>query len=183
MEFDVEDMLAGTFGRIVGTFLFLVSAIWVGSMIGGLAWVVSYWSFSAWSSVRDILDLWASPMLLVNLWMVPNVAFLAATVVYLLVSENTGYLTWGIVVGVESLFVLLGETFGYGASRNVIWAWSAWLVFLAFAESGVWYLSAMRKNRWARQMEELKIENAMRRAERDLMAKQTPPESAGNEAG
>ena len=40
MQFDIEDVLAGVFGRIFLLVLFMLNAAWIGSIIGGLAWFV-----------------------------------------------------------------------------------------------------------------------------------------------
>lgn len=167
MQLDFEDILAGTFGRLVLFSLFLLSAIWIGSTIGGLALVVGRWDFSfdALSASLDVL--WWSPVLLINLWIVPNVAFLAAMMVYLLVSENTGYVAWGAIVGIESLFVMLGWAHHSSPAYHITVTWGAWLILLAMVETGIWLVRQMKMNRWAREMAELSAENAMIRAERE----------------
>jgi hypothetical protein len=161
MGLDLEDLLSSAFGRVVVVAVFLLSAIWVGSMIGQFAWLVT----DLRHLVADIDELWASPVWLINLWIIPNAAFLAAAAVYLMVSENTGYAWWGIVVGVESLFVMLGQTFGFHTPDDAPWAWVAWIFLLGSVEIGIWLVFAMRRNRWVRELEILKMENARHRAE------------------
>ena len=167
MQLDFEDVLAGTFGRLVLFSLFLFSAIWMGSTIGGLALAVGRWDFSVHTFSIDLEALWWSPLLLINLWIVPNVAFLAAMMVYLLVSENTGYAAWGTIVGIESLFVMLSWAHHSSPAYRISITWGTWLVLLAMAETGIWLIRQMRMNRWAREMAELSAENAMIRAERE----------------
>lgn len=167
MQLDFEDVLAGTLGRLVLFSLFLLSAIWIGSAIGGMALVIGRWDFSSGGSLIDFGVLWLSPVLLINLWIVPNVAFLAAMVVYLMISENIGYVAWGAIVGIESLFVMLGWAHHSSPAYHITVTWGAWLILLAMVEIGVWLVRQMRMNRWAREMAELSAENAMIRAERE----------------
>lgn len=107
-----------------------------------------------------------SPLYLINLWIVPNVGALAVAVVVLFVSESYGFGAWGIILGVESMFFMLGS--GYSHSGPSQWiAWVSWGILLAMVETGIWLVRQMRINRWARAMAELSAENAVRRAERD----------------
>ncbi len=182
MQFDVEDVLAGAFGRIILLFLFMLSATWVGSVIGGLAWFFGTWDLSPGELLAVPAVLWESPALLINLWIVPNVGLLAAAIVILLVSESYGFAAWGIIVGFESLFVMLGRGFDWLPRVNLV-AWSAWLVLLVMVETGVWLTRQMRTNRWAYQMAALSAENAMRRAEREAMARDDYPPEDAEDAG
>ena len=170
MQFDFEDVLAGTFGRIILLFLFILSATWVGSVIGGLAWFAGTWDLSPGELLSVPALLWEGPTLLINLWIIPNTGLLAVAIVILLVSESYGFAAWGMIVGFESLFVMLGGGFD-GSPRVSLVAWSAWLVLLVMVETGIWLVRQMRVNRWAYQMAALSAENAMRRAEREAMAR------------
>lgn len=49
MRLDVEDVLAGEFGRFFSILLFVLSACWVGSMIGGLAWFFGTWDLGPYA--------------------------------------------------------------------------------------------------------------------------------------
>ncbi len=171
MQIDFEDILAGSIARMMLVSLFLVSGIWLGSAIGGFAVVV------AEGGIFDVLDpslVFLSPLLLINLWIVLNGFFLVGMLIWIFVADGLGYLSWGILVGVESLFVMLGFSFGYGVGfsspANMVIAWGLWLVLLAMVETGVWLVCYWRRSIWARQLAELRAENAMIRAERDATA-------------
>ena len=182
MQFDVEDVLAGAFGRIILLFLFLVSGIWAGSVIGGLAWFFGTWDLSPGELLSVPSVLWESPGLLINLWIIPNAGLLAVGIVILLVSESYGFVAWGMIVGFESLFVMLGQGFDWPL-RVCLVAWSGWLVILAMVETGIWLVRQMRMNRWAHQMAALSAENAMRRAEPEAMARDGHPAENAEDAG
>jgi hypothetical protein len=175
MRFDFEDILSGVLGRILVLFLFLVSATWLGSIIGGLA---SFTGKDNFGEIPTIADLFMSPLLLINLWIVPNVAFLAIMVTYLLVSDEFGHVAWGVIVGFESLFVMLGWGLRFHDMKDTTLAWSCWLVLLVMVETGVWLDRQMRTNRWAREMAELSAENAMLRAQRAAAAAEETQEPA-----
>ena len=170
MQFDIEDALAGTFGRINLLFLFMLSATWAGSIIGGLAWYVGTWDLSPGELLSVASVLWEGPAMLINLWIVPNAGLLAIGIVILLVSESYGFAAWGIIVGFESLFVMLGHGFDRSPRVSLV-AWSAWLVLLVMVETGIWLAHQMRRNRWVHQLAALSAENAMRRAEREALAR------------
>ncbi|MES2439006.1 MAG: hypothetical protein V4584_08060 [Verrucomicrobiota bacterium] len=163
MQLDFEDILSGAFGRIIALFLFIVSAVWVGSLVGGIAWMVGR---SGFSQLPSIFDLFMSPLLLINLWIIPNVALLAIMTSYLLVSDESGHAAWGVIVGFESLFVMLGWCLNFSGVKDTALAWSCWLVLLVMLETGIWLDRQMRTNRWAREMAQLRAENAMRIAQR-----------------
>lgn len=175
MRIDFEDILSGAVGRILVLFVFLVSAVWVGSMIGGLAWLAGSHSFG---EIPTIWELFMSPLLLINLWLVPNVGFLAIMVTYLLVSDEFGHVAWGVIVGFESLFVMLGWGLNFHDMKDTTLAWSCWLVLLVMVETGIWLDRQMRTNRWAREMAELSAENALRRAQRAAAAAEETQEPA-----
>ena len=169
MQFDFEDILASSVGRVVAIALFFVCGIWIGSVIGGFALMVGMRDLPAATDVS-----WA-PLLLINLWLVLNVAFLAAMMIWVFVADGLGYLAWGILVGAESLFVLLGHSFGFGSRdfTETLVAWGVWLILLVMLETGVWLVCQWRRNIWARQLAELRAENAMIRAEREQLARET----------
>ena len=161
--------------------IFIASSIWVGSVIGGLAWLLA--NAGHGSSPNDLLEVLASPLLLINLWIIPNVAFLAVAVTILMIHGNFSYLFWGILVGVESLFVMLGETFGfdhafgYHSTLKTVLVWFGWLILIVMAETGIWLFRNMRMNRWAQEMAALSAENAMRRAEREAAMEEDPSDA------
>lgn len=179
MQLDYEDMLAGTFSRIVLTALFFVSSIWLGSVIGGLAWLIGnedYWDIS---DLRALMEAFLySPLFLINLWLVPNVGFLAIMLIWVFMNDGTSHLTWGLILGMESLFVMLGRCLKFDEPKETLISWSCWLILLGMAEAGIWLHRQMRHNRWAREMMELSAENAMLRAQRAAMATEAPSEEA-----
>lgn len=164
MQLDLEDVLSSVFGRIVLFAIYLLGAIWVGSMIGGLAWGVGHHGIAFLPSLSEWF---LSPLLLINIWIVPNAAFLAIMGVYLMVSDDFSPAAWGIIVAVESLFVMLGWCLSFHDLKDAIVAWFLWVVLLTMAETGIWLIRAAKRNRWAREMMELNAENAMHRAERE----------------
>ncbi len=64
MQIDFEDILAGSIAKMMAVSLFLVSGIWLGSAIGGLAVVVGEGRIS---QVLDLGLVFLSPLLLINL--------------------------------------------------------------------------------------------------------------------
>lgn len=175
MQLDFEDIMASAVGRILILFVFFAGAVWLGSIIGGLACHVG---FHRHHNLPTLLELFMSPLLQVNLWIVPNVAFLALMTVYLLMADGVGHAAWGVIVGFESLFVMLGWGLKFEETKDTVLAWSCWLVLLVMAETGVWLHRQMITNRWAREMAELRAENAMRRAEREATPSREKAEAA-----
>ena len=167
MQLDFEDILSGTLGRIVLLALFLISATWVGGMVGGIAWSIGRNGLEPRELVEAVLF---GPLRLLNLWLVPNVAFLAIMLTYLLFNDEFNHTAWGIIVGFESLFVMLGWGTRFHETKGTVIAWSCWLALLVMVETGIWLHRQMRRNRWAREFAELSAENAMRRAEREARA-------------
>ncbi|GAA5129431.1 hypothetical protein JIN84_03340 [Luteolibacter yonseiensis] len=171
MRLDFEDVLAGSIGRIVLTALFFISALWIGGLIGGLSWMVGMETHWDLSDVRGLLEaFYYSPLLLFNVWLIPNIAFLAIMLIWVLVNDGTGHLTWGLILGMESLFVMLGWCLDFDDPKKAIISWSCWLLLLGMAETGVWLHCQMMRNRWVRAMAELSAENAMLRAQRAAMS-------------
>jgi hypothetical protein len=168
MQIDFEDILAGSIGRMVVVSLFLVSGIWIGSMIGGFGILLGEEGIDG---VLDPAVVFLSPLFLINLWIVLNGFFLAGMLIWIFAADGIGYLSWGILVGVESLFVLLGFSFGYSVKfsspANMAVAWGVWLLLLAMLETGVWLVCQWRRSIWARQLAALRAENAMIHLERD----------------
>jgi hypothetical protein len=176
MQLDFEDVFAGAFGRVILLFLFLLSAIWGGCIVGCMARTIGEISLSTLSlnTLFHLLkDLLQSPLHLINLWIVPNVGILAIAVVVLFVSESYGYGAWGIILGFESLFFMLGSGYSHWGSSQWL-AWVSWGILLTMVGTGIWLVRQMRTNRWARAMAELSAENAMRRAERETQARSNP---------
>lgn len=177
MQLDIEDVLSGVFGRISSHALYLLSAIWIGSMIGGSAILAGEWLYSP-RSFHGLGWVWVSPYLLFNMGIVLNAAFLGFITIYVMHSDNSGFAVWGVVVGVESLFAMFGINFHPLPALYQVASWGAWLVLLTMAETGVWLIRNARMNRWAREMMELSAENALRRAERESRSHE-PEENTG----
>jgi hypothetical protein len=176
MQLDFEDVLTSSIGRIIATALFFLSAIWVGSAIGGSARVIGEEVYS-YSDIGELMErVLYSPSQLVNLWLVPNVAFLAIMLIYALINDGIGHVTWGVMVGMESLFLMLGWCLDFEDPKESVISWSCWLVLLGMTETGVWLHCQMRRNRWVRAMAELSAENAMLRAQRAAISAAGPDE-------
>ena len=171
MQFDIEDVLAGVFGRIFLLVLFMLSAAWIGSIIGGLAWFVGNWDLSVSYLATEFPRPWACPVLLINHWFIPNVALLGAGIAILFVTDHLGYATWGIFVGLEAMFAMLGRSYSYKSVGELVLISLAWLVLLAMVETGIWLTRQMFMNRWAHRLAALSAENSMRRAERETQAR------------
>jgi len=174
MRLDFEDLLAGTIGGITTTTLFFATAVWVGSWIGGLALMIGEVTFLDFPLAPGLEVLIYAPVLLLNLWLIPNVAFLAIMLIYVLFRDGAGHVAWGVTVGVESLFLMLGWCLRFHEPKELLIAWSCWLILLGMAEAGIWLHRQMRHNRWVRAMAELSAENAMLRAQRAAMAVEEP---------
>lgn len=181
MQLDIEDIMAGMLGRIFLLILFMLSAAWVGSMIGGLAWFIGNWDLSARYLVSEFPRPWSCPELLISDWFIPNVALLGAGIAILFLTDHLGFAAWGIFVGIESVFALLRFSYHFKSVGQLIIISVAWLVLLVMVETGIWLIRHMRMNRFARQMAALSAENAMRRAEREALAREGhPAEGAEN---
>lgn len=167
MQLDLEDILAGTFGRIVVAFFFALSALWVGSVIGGVALTFGEYFNAPFELMKALMDVWASPRFLVNIYLIPNLALLAVAAGVLFATDRLGWISWGILVAMESSFVMFGLDYEYRSGVEIAVAWSVWLVLLAMVETGIWLLRGMQRNRWVRGLAALNAENAMRRAERE----------------
>lgn len=167
MRLDVEDVLAGEFGRFFHVVLFVLSASLMGSMIGGLAWFFGTWDLTAGDLVFALAALASGPALLLSDWLIPNLGLLVLGTTILFVTDHTGYAAWGTIVGLESILALLGTDYRHEPAGVLAVAAFAWLVLLVMVETGVWLIRHMRMNRWVRELAALSAENAIERAERD----------------
>lgn len=87
---------------------------------------------------------------------------------YFVRSESAGHRAWGIIVGVESLMVMLGWCkYPIQSGWPIASAWFTWALILAMVETGVWLLHQHQVNTWAREMGMLRSEIAQRRAENE----------------
>lgn len=169
MQIDFEDILASTFGRILVQVFLFASAVWVGCTLGALALVVGVCGTSWHDALGWLAKVWASPLLLFSAWLLPNIAVLCGGVGYFLVSENAGFKAWGVVVALESFFVMAGWPMDLKTVWQIVIAWVSWLVLLGMVETGVWLVRQMLTNRWARELALLNMENARRRAEKEVV--------------
>lgn len=168
MRLDVEDVLAGEFGRFFRMILFVLSASWVGSMIGGLAWFFGTWDLTPGNLVFALAALWSGPALLVSDWMIPNFGLLVLGITILFVTDHTGYAAWGTIVGLESVFALLGTRYQHEPASVLVVAALSWLVLLVMVETGIWLVRQMMINKWAQEIWMLRAANAQRRAEKEV---------------
>ena len=164
VQLDFEDILAGSVGRIFLLVFFLASAVVAGGMVGGIAWATGRHGLDPLEVTEGMV--WG-PLLLINLWLIPNAAFLAIMLVYLLVSDSFNHTAWGIILGFESLFVMLGWSLSFHSTKDSVIAWTCWVLLLVMVETGIWLHRQMRRNRWAREMMELRAENSVRNARRN----------------
>lgn len=172
MRLDVEDVLAGEFGRFLLLVLFVLSASWVGGVIGGLAWFFGTWDLTPGDLGFAVTALWSGPALLISDWLIPNLGLLILGITILFVTDRTGYAAWGTIVGLESIFALLGTNYKHEPASVLVVASLSWLVLLVMVETGVWLIRHMRMNRWVRELAALSAENAMHRAEREVIARE-----------
>lgn len=174
MQLDIEDILTHGIGRLLQTILFFGSAIWLGSLIGGVAILAVQGGFP---DFRDFEELLLSPLLLLNMWMILNVAFLAAMMILILVKDGLDYVPWGIIMGGESLFVMLGWDLDFFKPVQAAISWACWLVLLGMAETGVWVIRQWRRQIQIQQIIELKADNWAARAEREARDSTASPEA------
>jgi hypothetical protein len=166
MQLDVEDIFAGVFSSILGRWLLFIVAVWIGCWVGLTGLVAGSYSWGGRLDIEEVIERLAlAPTLLLSLWGVLNVPFLLFSFIYFIRSESVGYKAWGIVIGVESLTVMAGwARYKSGGGWELLVAWLAWLVVLVMVETGVWLIAQMVRNRWARQLDALRSENAQRNA-------------------
>lgn len=169
MQLDLEDILAGTFGRVIKQALLFASAVWTGCIVGGLALVIGICGHSWQDALSNLSMIWASPLLLFSVWLFPNVVVLAGGVGYFITAENAGFRAWGVLAGLESFFVMAGWFMELKSAWPITIAWVAWLVIVGMLETGVWLISQMLTNRRVRELAVLNMENARRRAEMEVI--------------
>jgi hypothetical protein len=164
MRLDFQEVLAGTFGKLVVLTLLMMSAIWVGSLLASVALAMG----DGWTRRTSVpLNLVAAPLLQFSPWILANVAILAAWGVILLITDRMGHAAWGSVVALESLFAMLGGGLKFSDPWDGAKAWAFWFILLAMFETGVWLAIQMRRNQSLRELAELRAQNAMRHAERE----------------
>jgi hypothetical protein len=166
VQVDIEDILAGALGSVVGRFLLFVAAAWLGCTVGAAALVAGHvvetgmWTigiFGPW--------IWASPLLLFSSWALLNIPFLLYFLLRFIREEGDDFLTWGIVAGVQSLAVMAGwaNDFVHGWLPLAA-AWLVWLILLTMLGAGIWLIRQHLINSWARDIGMLRAEIARKRA-------------------
>lgn len=178
MDLDIEDVVAGAVGSVIGRFILFLIAVWIGCSVGALGMVAGIIADNGTWPKGDGMWILVSPLLLFSSWAVLNIPFLIFYLVRFIRGEGDDYVTWGVVLGVESLAVMLGW------GRDFVHGWLpmsvavlVWLVVLTMAETGVWLIRQMGINRWAREMAVLRAINAQRQAEKEAEER----ERMGNE--
>jgi hypothetical protein len=167
MQLDVEDVLAGAVGSVFGRFILFVVAVWLGCTVGWTAMMAGTVAEGTFE-VNDLKWFWTAPLMLISSWAVLNVPFLLFSLMRFIRSEGDDYLTWGVVIAVESLAVMVawvGDSVEGWLPLTV--AWAAWLMFSIMLGTGIWLLRQHLINCWARDLGMLRAANAQRRAERE----------------
>lgn len=158
----------GTIGSLIGRIFLFVIAMWIGSAIGTSGLIAGELiNNMTWN--RDfITKIISSPLLLFSSWLLLNLPFLGFSLFYFIRNEGDSYLTWGIVIGVQSLMVMAGwahvSVHGW---LPLTCAWSAWAILLTMAGTGIWLVRQFFINQWAQNLGMLRAENAQIRAERE----------------
>lgn len=147
--------------------LLFASAVLVGCTLGALALIAGDFGTSYHGALGWLGDVWAWPLLLLSAWLLPNIVVLGGGLGYFLMSENAGFKAWGMVVALESFFVMAGWARDFQSAWPITIAWVSWLVLLGLVETGVWLIRQMLINRWARELAVLKMENVRRRPEKE----------------
>ena len=178
VDFDLEDILAGTFGRIIRQAFLFATAVWTGCMLGGLALVIGICGYSWHEALEWLPKLWMSPLLLFSLWLLANLPVLLCGLVYFIISEDAGFTAWGVLVALESFFVMAAGSSRLHSNGPIAVAWISWLILLGILETCVWLIHRRLEKRWARELAILKLENARRRAE--LKAEESEPSKPGS---
>lgn len=170
MQLDIEDVIAGAIGSLLGRFFLLLAAIWIGCSIGALAMVTAGILGSGMRDFSAILWVPASPLLIFSSWALLNIPFLLIITLYFLRNEDAGYLAWGIIAGVESLAVMAGWAHHFcDGWTEIASAWVIWLILLASLLSGVWFIRQFFINRWAQEIAVVRAENSQRIAEQETL--------------
>ena len=182
MKLDIEDVLAGAITSVFGRALIFTGAIWLGCAVGAFALLAGYMvEVESWRTGVDGSWLWANPMLLLNVWALLNIPFLLFFFIRFIRDEGDDFLTFGILVGVESLVVMAGWT------DDLIQGWLplavagfTWLTLVIMLGTGIWLIRQHLINTWARRLGMLRAENAQRHAqtedaERTRLGKETEP--------
>ena len=168
MKLDVEDVLASAIGGVFGRAILFLVAVWIGCFIGSAGLMAGGMTDAGTWRVNGLLWLWAGPLLLFSTWAFLNIPFLLFSLIRFVRGDGDSYVTWGVVIAVESLVVMLSwvKSFVNGWPAMGV-AWATWLVLLVMVGTGIWLVRQHLINLWARDMAMLRAANAQKRAERE----------------
>ncbi|MGL5018142.1 MAG: hypothetical protein ACRDBP_08425 [Luteolibacter sp.] len=168
MDVDVEDVIAGAVGSVLGRMVLFAVAVWLGCGIGGAGILAGSMAENGTWQVPMWWFLWGGPLLLFSTWAFLNIPFLFYFLMRFVRGDGDSYLRWGIVIGVQALVVMLGwvRDFAEGWVPLIV-AWGTCLLLLIMIGTGIWLVRQHLINLWARDMAMLRAENAQRRAERE----------------
>jgi len=166
VKLDIEDVIAGVIGSLIGRSLLFCFALWLGCIVGS-AGVSAGMMIQHHSWELNINGwIWFSPLMSFNMWWVLNIPFVLFALMYFIRSENAGCRAWGIVAGVESLDVMAGWAHVLVKERGpLVCSWLAWAVLLAMLECGVWVVYLMYCKFLMSEIEGVRTQNALCRAE------------------
>ncbi|MGL4400329.1 MAG: hypothetical protein ACRCXD_10705 [Luteolibacter sp.] len=168
MDLDVEDVMASALGSVLGRMALFLVAVWLGCCIGAAGIVAGSMAEMGTWRVNILWGLWGGPLLLFSSWAFLNIPFLMFTLLRFVRDEGDSYLTWGIVIGVQALVVMLGWVGDFvDDGVPLIVAWATCLLLLTMIGTGIWLVRQHLLNLWARDMAMLRAENAQRLAERE----------------
>jgi len=168
MDLDIEDVVAGAVGSVFGKFILFLVAVWIGCSVGVLGIIAGMMVEDGTWQIDGRMWFWLSPLLLFSTWLVLNVPFLIFQIVRFIRGDGDGYVTWGVVIAVESLMVMLGWAGDFTHEWLAkLTAWAVWLVVLTMVGTGIWLVRQMFINKWAQEIGMLRAANAQRRAEKE----------------
>jgi hypothetical protein len=168
MDLDVEDIITGAVGSVLGRLVLFVVAVWLGCCVGGAGIAAGSLVEGGTSPMQTLLWLWAGPLLLFSSWAFLNIPVTFYFLMRFIRGDGDSYLTWGIVIGMQALVVMLGwvRDFVDGWVPLTV-AWTTCVMLLVMIGTGIWLVRQHLINLWARDMAMLRAENAQRRAERE----------------
>lgn len=172
VRIDIEDVIAGVVGSLIGRSLLFCFAVWLGCIVGSAGLFAGMIiQHPTWEP--KVVVIWFTPLMTFNMWWLLNIPFGLFAFIYFIRSESAGCLAWGVVAGVESLDVMAGWAHVYFHKwLPLACAWLAWAVLLAMLECGVWVAYLLYCNRNLREVEHVRRQNARRRAAAEAMERQ-----------
>jgi len=166
IQLDIEDIFLSAIGGVLGRGVLGLGAVWTGCFVSGVSLEASAF-LSHGFIAPDLLVVVLGPMStnLLFLLLLLLVAAVSAGVFARL--SEPGVIAWGgLAAGIALLQVGLALSFDWCHGwLEVALVWFFLLLLLAMLGTALWFLDRWRRQRWARQIEELRAENAARRAE------------------